>query len=102
MRLHRGIGRAGHYVPSEDLAGVAMKKRPSDKQMQVLRRRHATRAIRETLSYGMGWPENQAILVAAWEFMITKNKFMRDWYGWTTWLGHTEAPRLAFDPFEPY
>lgn len=72
-----------------------MKKRPSDKQMAILRARHAARAIRETVSYGHGWPEKAYPLRGAWEFLVVQH---RDWYGWFVWLGHPASPRLSFDP----
>jgi hypothetical protein len=76
-----------------------MKKRPSDRQMEMLRRRHAIRAIRETVSYSLGWPDRSAILLAGWEFIISKRPEGPDWYGWLAWLGHPASPRLSFDPY---
>jgi hypothetical protein len=80
------------------------KRRPSDREMDRIRARHATRAIRETRSYALGWPERHQLLSSAWSLLITlpvtSGFGPADWFGWMVLLGSDVMPRLSFDPFD--
>lgn len=76
-----------------------MKRRPSDRQMALIRRRHALRALRESVAYSQSHPENYAELMLLWNYYVLVPKPKPDLYGWVMLLGNKHVPRLSFDPF---